>query len=81
MGFPRQEYWSGLPFPSLGNLLAQGLNPDLLHWATREAHEKLTTGKNIYSKFLYIISLYQNMYVQYILYLDLEVQIFKSISE
>ena len=21
MGFPRQEYWSGLPFPSLGDLL------------------------------------------------------------
>ena len=20
MGFPRQEYWSGLPFPSLGDL-------------------------------------------------------------
>ena len=21
MGFPREEYWSGLPFPSPGNLL------------------------------------------------------------
>ena len=25
MGFSRQEYWSGLPFPSLGDLLTQGL--------------------------------------------------------
>ena len=26
MGFPRQEYWSGLPFPSPGALLPQGSN-------------------------------------------------------
>ena len=25
-GLPREEYWSGLLFPSLGNLLTQGLN-------------------------------------------------------
>ena len=31
MGFPRQEYWSGLPFPSPGNFLTQGSNPGLLH--------------------------------------------------
>ena len=44
MGFPRQEYWSGLPFPSVGDLLTQGLNAHLLHcrqilyhWATWEA--------------------------------------------
>ena len=33
--FSRQEYWSGLPFPSSGIFLAQGLNPRLLsvqHW-------------------------------------------------
>ena len=32
MEFFRQEYWSGLPFPSLGELLSQGLNPGLLHF-------------------------------------------------
>ena len=32
MGFPRQEYWSGLLFPSPGIFLTQGLNPGLLHW-------------------------------------------------
>ena len=26
MGFPRQEYWSGLPFPSPGDLPTQGSN-------------------------------------------------------
>ena len=44
MRFPRQEYWSGLPFPSPGNLPHLGIKPVLLlgrqtlyHWATREA--------------------------------------------
>ena len=32
MGFPRQEYWSGLPFPFQGIFLTQGANPRLLHW-------------------------------------------------
>ena len=27
MEFPRQEYWSGLPFPSPGNLLNPGIEP------------------------------------------------------
>ena len=31
MGFPRQECWSGLPFPSTGDLPNPGSNPSLLH--------------------------------------------------
>ena len=31
MRFSRQEYWSGLPFPSPGDFLTQGSNVDLLH--------------------------------------------------
>ena len=27
MGFSRQEYWSGLPFPSPGDLLNPGIEP------------------------------------------------------
>ena len=27
MGFPRQEYWSGLPFPSPGDLPHPGIKP------------------------------------------------------
>ena len=27
IGFSRQEYWSGLPFPSLGDLPKQGIEP------------------------------------------------------
>ena len=33
IGISRQEYWSGLPFPSLGDLLDPwGSNPCLFHW-------------------------------------------------
>ena len=31
MGFSRQEYWSGLPFPAPGDLPTQESNPGLLH--------------------------------------------------
>ena len=31
MEFSRQEYWSGLPFPSPGDLSTQGSNPGLPH--------------------------------------------------
>jgi len=27
MEFPRQEYWSGLPFPSPGDLPVSGIKP------------------------------------------------------
>ena len=44
MGFSRQEYWSGLPCPSPGDLPDLGIEPisaalqaDSLPWATREA--------------------------------------------
>ena len=30
LGFPRQEYWSGLPFPSPGNLPGPGIEPTFL---------------------------------------------------
>ena len=30
LGFPRQEYWSGLPFPSPGDLSDPGIKPMLL---------------------------------------------------
>ena len=44
MGFSRQEYWSGLPFPSPGDLPNPGIQPGSTHivgrrftvWATRE---------------------------------------------
>ena len=32
MGFPRPEYWSGLPYPTLGIFLTQVLNPCFLCW-------------------------------------------------
>ena len=45
MGFPTQEYWSGLPFPSLGDLPNPGIEPRSLVLAgrffTAEPPEKL----------------------------------------
>ena len=35
MGFPRQKYWCGLPFPAPGDLPNLGIKPKslcLLHW-------------------------------------------------
>ena len=32
MGFPGQEYWSGLPFPPPGDLPPPEMNLRLLHW-------------------------------------------------
>ena len=32
MGFSRQEYWSGLPFPSLGNLPDPEIKPGPPAW-------------------------------------------------
>ena len=32
MGFPRQEYWSGLPFPSPGDLPDPGIEPESPLW-------------------------------------------------
>ena len=35
MRFCRQEYWSGLPFPSPRDLSNPGIEPGLLRWQTR----------------------------------------------
>ena len=32
VGFPRQEYWSGVPFPTTGDLPDPPIEPCLLHW-------------------------------------------------
>ena len=59
MGFPRQEYWSGLLFPSQGIFLTQTLNPHLLHcsqmlycWATRIPFLLFNAIKKIFIYFL-----------------------------
>ena len=52
MEFSRQEHWSGLPFPSPGNLPNPGMEPGspavagglFTVWATREAQELMVAG-------------------------------------
>ena len=41
--FPSQEYWSGLPFPTAGDLPTQGLSSILLHW--QQAFNTAPPGK------------------------------------
>ena len=53
MGFPRQGYWSGLPFPSLEDLTDPGIKPVspalgrwiFYHWAPREAPRVRLAGQ------------------------------------
>ena len=63
LGFSRQEYWSGLPCPSPGNLPNPGIEPRspaltgrffffFNHWATREAYINLHHVSNISQKTL-----------------------------
>ena len=42
MGFPRQEYWSGLPFPPLGNSPNPGIKPTSPALAGRFLHHALS---------------------------------------
>ena len=53
MGFPRQEYWSGLPFPIPGDLLDPGIKPaspvlqaDSLPLSHQEATGEVQTASN-----------------------------------
>ena len=67
MGFPRQEHWSGLPFPSPGDIPDSGIEPaspespalavDSLHWATWEA---LSSRQHAASVFCGIVSFLEN---------------------
>ena len=55
MGFSRQEYWSGFPFASPGDLPNPGIQPIisytgrrvLYHWVTREALSTFITTSHI----------------------------------
>ena len=51
MGFSRQKYWSGLPFPSAGIFTSQGSNPyllHLLHWQVGSLSLALLLSLNSY---------------------------------
>ena len=66
MGFSRQEYWSGLPFPSPGDLSDPGIEPGSTRtggrrfnlWATREAPFLRVVASNL---FRILINLFSKM--------------------
>ena len=47
IGFPRQECWSGLPFPSPGDLPTQESNPGLLYWQADSLSLRFQIGKGV----------------------------------
>ena len=77
MWFPRQEYWSSLLFPSLGDLLDPGINPHFLHcrrilyhWATWEVPRfNYTTGQIRYPvKFIHSFSTNRSIFIECLRY-------------
>ena len=60
MGFSRQEYWSGLPFPSPGDLPNPGIEPGSLH-CRQMLYPLSHQGSPVYS--MNIWQLYINMYL------------------
>ena len=66
MGFPRQNYWRGLLFPSPGDLPNWGIGPVSIgrwiayHWATWEANICVYIHTHIYTyKYIYIYMLWK----------------------
>ena len=56
LGFPRQEYWNGLPFPSPGDLPDPGIEPAFLaflHWQLDSLPTKPPPGKPFYILYVY----------------------------
>ena len=66
MGFSRQEYWSGLPFPSLGDLPDPGIKPQS---PALQAYTLLSEppGKHLserrYCKGINVVALLLHMYL------------------
>ena len=67
MGFSRQDYWSGLPFPSPGDLPTQGSNLGLLR-CRQTLYCLGHQGSLIYILYVYNIYIYMN--ILYVIYID-----------
>ena len=67
--FPRQEYWSGLPFPSPGDLPDPGIESSICFtiWATREDQLTITiTGVNSSSDLPHLLISYIFFYLSWV---------------
>ena len=56
MGFSREKDWSGLPFPSSGDLPAQGLNPHVSSPALADGFFTSTTWETHKAELLLLLS-------------------------
>ena len=55
MGFPKQDYWSGLPFLSPGDLLEPGIAPPTSPTLAGRFFTAEPPGQPVIYKYLYII--------------------------
>ena len=65
MGFPRQEYWSGLPFPSPGDLPDPGIKPTSLTSLALQADSYLDPLLALQSYYTWMIFLHILLYFVY----------------
>ena len=65
MGFPRQEYWSGLPFPSPGDLPKPGIKPRSPAWQVDSL--PLSLGSPMPGRYVYLINV--GSFLSFLLYL------------
>ena len=65
MGFPRQEHWSELPFPSPGDLLDPGIEPIFPALAGRFFTTE-PPGKPSLSVMMYLLHVIQDLRVAWI---------------
>ena len=67
MGFSRQEYWSGLPFPAPGDLTNPGIKPSLLsllHWQVDSLPSERSGNPLVgHSRFQIFLFVYRKKYV------------------
>ena len=64
MGFPRQEYWSGLPFSSPGDLPGPGIKSASPAWqadSTTSIYSTLISIRHCIKPYVWVISFYTSM--------------------
>ena len=69
MGFPRQEYWNGLPFPSPENLPDPGIEVVSPAWQADSLAESMPIIIKI-SIFMLFIYLCYNIYIDIYIYIS-----------
>ena len=67
MGFPRQEYWSGLPFPPSGDLLEPRIEPASPAWQVDSLplNHQVSPGYKVYYKIPVAKNIFLKTYLEF----------------